>query len=174
LRELFSGDDIAMRHQVDGLVRVSATVLAHDVVRGNITLPSRQTVELHTRPGLTRDELAQAAILGKEPSRDTTKPFMAFDHQAIALERPPKVVIDYGPGLQGRLHIDEQLADWRSGQLPYAYLAIGKGPFANEFLQQYWAARLGNNPQLVGSVMNPFHISVLRKQMSKQAISTCA
>jgi len=158
LRELFGDDDIAMRHQVDGLIRFSATVLAHDVVRGNIMLPSRQTVELHTRPGLSRDELAQAAIWGKGPSRDTTKPFIAFDHQAVALERPPKVVIDYGPGLQGRLHIDEQLADWRSGQLPYAYLAIGKGPFANEFLQQYWAARLGDDPQLVGSVLGNVYI----------------
>lgn len=158
LRELFDGDDIAMQHQVDGLIRVSATVLAHDVVRGDMTLPSRQTVELHTRPGLTRDELAQVALSGREPSRDMTKPFIAFDHQAVALERPPKVVVDYGPGLQGRLHIDEQLADWQSGQPPYAYLAVGKGPFANEFLQQYWAARLGDDPQLVASVIGNVYI----------------
>jgi hypothetical protein len=139
LRALFEGDNVAMRHQVDGLIRYSANVFAHDVTLGNTTLPRHQNVIIH----------GQA---------------VEFDHRSVPLARPPQVVVDYGPGLQGRLHVDRQLADWDAGVRPYAYLAVGKGPFVNEFLQQYWAARLGDDPQLFRSVIGGGYVYRTRRR----------
>jgi hypothetical protein len=164
LRELLEGDDIALKHQADGLIRFSATILAHHVVSGVVTLPQRQNVEIwpalidpteeRVHPIITSTLLGMAALDGW----DMTKPALGFDHHAVALDAEPSVVIDYGPGLQGRFHIDRQLEDWQSGVRPYAYFPIGKGPFINEFLQQYWSARLGDDLQRFRSVLGTLYI----------------
>lgn len=134
LRELFEGDDLALRHQVDGLIRYSATVFAHDAALGNVQLPSKPTVNI-----------------------DSSRGTIGFDRMTVPLSAEPRVVIDYGPGLQGRFHTERQLSDWNAGKMPYTYLGIGKGPFVNQFLQSYWAARLGD-PQLANSVIGRLYI----------------
>lgn len=158
LRELFEGDDVALRHQVDGLIRTSATIFAQDVVRGNVALPSHRNVAIHTQPGLTPEERIRQALFGLSTTGDITKPAIEFDHRKIELAQPPQTVIDYGPGLQGRFHIERQIDDLQAGRMPYAYLAIGKGPFVNEFLQQYWVARLGNDPAVLSQIIGKVYV----------------
>jgi len=163
LRELLEGSDVALQHQVDGLIRFSAGIFARHVVSGVVTLPPQKIVEIMPAlidPAERHDLFITSTLLGAASIRgwDMTRPSIGFDHRAVALDAEPAVVIDYGPGLQGRHHIERQLAAWQSGQGPYTYLAVGKGPFINEFLQQYWAARLGDDPRRVRSVLGRLYI----------------
>ena len=161
LRELIEGHDVPLQHQVDGLIRFSANILAHHAVSGTVTLPSHRNVEI-LHPLVKSEGVNNPDILlvGAAAMRlgDITKPAIGFDHHTVNLDAEPSVVMDYGPGLQGRHHIDRQLEDLRSGQRPYAYFAIGKGPFANEFLQQYWSARLGDNPAHLRRIIGSLYI----------------
>ncbi|HSW65675.1 MAG TPA: hypothetical protein VLI54_00870 [Bacillota bacterium] len=163
LRELLEGDDIALKHQVDGLIRFSAGILARHVISGAVTLPRHRNVEF--MPALLgsaeeNDSIITSTMLGQAALRgwDMTRPAIGFDHHSVALDVEPSVVIDYGPGLQGRFHIERQLADLEAGRRPYAHLAVGKGPFINEFLQQYWRARLGEDSQLMRSVLGRVYV----------------
>ncbi len=158
LRDMFTGDDLAMRHQVDGLIRYSATVFAHDVVSGNVALPRHNNVAIHTQESLTLEERLKGVLFGDKPPGSPSKPVVEFDRRKVELDVPPAVVVDYGPGLQGRFHIERQIADMQSGRPAYAYLALGKGPFVNEFLMQYWAAKLGDDPQKLGRVIGSLYI----------------
>ncbi|HEX8762333.1 MAG TPA: hypothetical protein VF733_01100 [Candidatus Saccharimonadales bacterium] len=122
LRELFEGPDEIMRGQVDLLIRQSAAYMAGRVTRREIQLPNSPTVVV-----------------------DSAAKKLRFDKTLEAdLVEQPKVVLDYGPGLQGRFHIHQQLQDWRNNRFrPYTHLALGKGPFINTFLQFYWKEYAG-------------------------------
>jgi hypothetical protein len=121
-------------------------------------LLGRQAVGILTQPVLTPEERLRASIFGIDVTSDIAEPAIEFDNHRVELACPPQAVVDYGPGLQGRFHIERQIADWQAGKMPYVYLAVGKGPFANEFLQQYWAARLGDDPALFSQVRGRLYI----------------
>lgn len=111
IRAMIDGDDLPTKHLADALVRTSASVLAHQAANsGMLALP----------PANVR----------------LTSNLLSFDHTITPLPRTPKVVIDYGPGVVGRSFIDSQIRDLSEGIPPFVYIAAGKGPFVNEFLQQ--------------------------------------
>lgn len=147
LRELFDGEDIAMRGKVDKLVRFSAAVFAKQVVTGHVQLPGLANVTIGHHP-------ATPGGIWIDPRLRIAQPTLGFDEKEVSLPRYPEAVIDYGPGLQGRFRIEEQMGDMMSGQQPYTHVAVAKGPFINEFLMQYWANRYNNQGilrQILGS-----------------------
>ncbi|HKR82443.1 MAG TPA: hypothetical protein VJR27_05620 [Candidatus Saccharimonadales bacterium] len=131
LRELLEGDDVNLRSKADGLIRVSAEVFAHSVVRGDTELPDGVKITVSRTP----------------------IPNLGFDGTRVMLPYPPGVVIDYGPGVKGRFHIDSQIDDMQRRQRPFTYFAIDKGPFINEFLMCYWQAQFPLQPHILNSVI---------------------
>lgn len=137
LRELLEGEENEVRRQTERLIRWAAGTYAHDVANGKTRLEVGETVAIHTA---------------------ASQPVLAFDAQRVILARPPEVVVDYGPGLAGRFHIERQLADIQEGRMPYAHIALSRGPFINEFLRHYWVARLRGDLQRWQSVEGALYV----------------
>lgn len=131
LRELFEGEDKGMQHQVDRLARDAGMELARSASAGLLP-PSPATVSV-----------------------DVGGSTLLFDRDhSVPLAAPPRVVIDYGPGLKSRHHVDRQVHDMNNDVPPYAYCAITKGPLISGFLWEYWARCIGDSdPEIVGSIM---------------------
>lgn len=158
VRALLEGGNPTLQHQADRLIRYCAKVIAHQVVQGDMALPSQQNVMIHTGAPLQTQDRLRGVIFGLEIASSSVGPAIEFDEHSIALRQSPRLVIDYGPGLQGRFHIDRQLVDLQVGHPPYTYLAFGKGPFINQFLQQYWAEQLNYDQGLIDYTMGRLYI----------------
>lgn len=144
LRQAFEGEDRDLVGHVDGLLRLAAIAMAKNAVSGPLPLPDVQNVAIRREGPVTGDEFMRAVMAGRPAPLGIIKPLVIFDHTAEALAYDPGVIVDYGAGLQGRHYIDQQYADIMQGKrLPYVYVPIVKGPFINEFLQQYWLEKLG-------------------------------
>ena len=127
-REITEGEDQSLRHHADSFIRFCANIVAKDVLEGGILPPPDPNVMVRK---------AGRAVL--------------FDQKIVALNTDPRFVVDYGPGLQGRFHIEEQYATIRN---TYQYAAFTKGPFVNEFLMGYWGHMIGHDllPRLLGGL----------------------
>lgn len=131
LRELFEGDDTGMQQQVDRLVRDAGMQLARDAVAGFLP-PSPPTVTIDVKHSMLTVD------------RDHTVPLAA----------PPQRVMDYGPGIKSRHHVDRQVQDMQNDVQPYSYFAITKGPLISGFLWEYWAQRIDDHdPKVLESIM---------------------
>lgn len=131
LRELFEGEDVGMQHQVDRLVRDAGMQLARDAFAGLLP-PSPPTVTI---------DVEHSTLL------------VDRDH-SVPLAAPPQRVIDYGPGLKGRHHVDRQIQDLQNNVQPYSYFATTKGPLISGFLWEYWAQRIDDHdPEVLESIM---------------------
>jgi len=117
LREALNGGDKDVSLQADRLIRMAAYIFTQDVIEKRISLPAKH----------------MAAI-------DPVQATLTFDEHTVPLTERPATVIDYGPGLQGRFHVKRQIMDFNAERVPYAYFALAKGPFINEFLMEYWMA----------------------------------
>ncbi len=131
LRELFEGTDVDMQHQVDRLVRDAGMQLAREAFAGGLP-PSPPTVTIDVQHAtLTVDR-----------------------NHTIPLATPPQRVIDYGPGVKGRHHVDRQVRDMNNDVPPYSYFAITKGPLISGFLWEYWAQCIGSHdPGVLEGIM---------------------
>lgn len=122
LRSLAASDDPYIRRHTEGLIRFAANVHAHKVVAGEPIAPKHHNINIYTQ-----------------------LPALEFSGKVIRLPARPELVIDYGPGLQGRFRIEEQIADLSRNTVPYVYMPISKGPYVSEFLWQYLHARYGDD-----------------------------
>ena len=100
-REITEGEDQSLRHHADSFIRFCANIVAKDVLEGGILPPPDPNVMVRK---------SGRAVL--------------FDQKIVALNTDPRFVVDYGPGLQGRFHIEEQYATFRN---TYQYAAFTKG-----------------------------------------------
>lgn len=172
---LFENHNQLLHQEAKNLIEYAANVCAHDVVAGNLTVRMSNFL-IHTKPGLTPKERRQEEWLGylsttgirdlmdesmrlRRPQRDLTKPKLEFaDYLTIPLDRTPERVVDYTPSVQSIYHIERQLADLLEAQPTYSYIAIGKGPFINEFLRGYWSAKLNDNQYLMSHKVSKYFV----------------
>lgn len=128
IRSLFENGDTPIRHQADAFVRFCADVVVRDIIEGNVRVPELPNVSINTQSQTIH-----------------------FDNHCVELETKPKMIIDYGPGIQGRFHVEQQIAELGKGG-SYQHIAITKGPFINEFLMNYWGERVGRDllPRVLG------------------------
>lgn len=150
LRELLDGEDLEIRGKVDNLIRCSATLFAKHVVTGTVALPNTQNVRINRNPTMQN-------AFWIDPLLRLDLPTLGFDHREITLPHYPEVVVDYGPGVQGRHRIEDQIRDIATGHMPYSHFALSKGPFVNEFLMRYWAARY-KDPSVLSQVLGKLYI----------------
>lgn len=66
---------------------------------------------------------------------------VCIDGMQIPLGRPLRHVVEYGPGLAGKRHIDEQFAMIQRGGEPFAYTAISRRSFTSAFLEAVASVR---------------------------------
>lgn len=114
---LASTIDPSLRGQLELLVTNAATELAVEVASGKMALT--------------------------QPLVEITGNTVRFDDAAVELPAAPRMVIDYGPGLQGRFRIKEQAVAFNAERVPYAYAPFSKGLFINQFLTDYWRCTAG-------------------------------
>lgn len=134
LRGLTDDGDPKLRHAVDELVRCAARDLASLAVSSPSVLPPERTVAIDSSNGV-----------------------VSFDGQTVSVLRPLKVVVDFGPGVQGRFHIDTQWNDLQNSRRPFAYFAFTRGPFVNEFLMSYWR-ELTRDPVIAKEVVGSLYM----------------
>lgn len=77
---------------------------------------------------------------------------LGFHDYMHGLQFDPQVVIDYGPGLAGRFHIDQQLADLRQCGTTYQYYGLARGIFVPEFLRHYLRLKGHQYPRAVDAI----------------------
>lgn len=133
MRILAESDDPLIRQQAHTLIRASADQFAVNVARGDFLIPPYKTVDV-----------------------SATSSLLKFDGQIVQLAQPPQVVVDYGPGLQGAHHINQQLTDLANHVQPFEYHPVTKGPFINHFLKTYRHLHLQDAPQIVHDAMGQY------------------
>ncbi|MET9263735.1 hypothetical protein [Amycolatopsis sp. NPDC004079] len=134
LRGLTGASDPKLRYAVDALIRRAGRGLARLAVSSPPVLPPEQTVAIDAPNGT-----------------------ITFDGQTVSMLRPLEVVVDFGPGVQGRFHIDTQWNDLQNRRRPFAYFAFTRGPFINEFLMSYWL-ELTQDPEIAKQVVGSLYM----------------
>lgn len=114
LQEYIAADDPRIKEAAAAFVGLGARLFAEKVVANGTVLPSAATVTVHKKDRK-----------------------LAFHNHEHVLQFDPKVVVDYGPGLAGRFHIDRQLADLHHHRATYQYYGFAQGIFVPEFLRHY-------------------------------------
>jgi hypothetical protein len=78
---------------------------------------------------------------------------LTFDGtKAYPLPSDPGVIVDYGPGMRGRFHIDQQVIDKNAGQPTFEYIGLARGIFVPAFLAEHMTARGLDNPASVREI----------------------
>lgn len=78
----------------------------------------------------------QGSFLQKQTSSGVSihDTHLIVDNNYVPLNKRPEIVVDYGAGLAGLFHIQEQIKMVKSNQSPYRYIASTRLPFTNSVL----------------------------------------
>jgi hypothetical protein len=127
---LTASEDASVRQVAERFVRLGAEQLAFNVMAEWFTLPE-----------------ATVSVLGgqRQISFDRTKVY--------PLPAEPQVVVDYGPGVRGRFHTDQQITDLNSGRPAYAYIGLARGIFVSHYLAHHLKLREVDNPRAVRTII---------------------
>lgn len=136
IRELHTDGDEALRKKTDGFVRFFANLFAHQVT-GKSQGVDISLTERGRKVGISANPL----------------PYISLGGHVMPLPTPPRTVIEYGPGIAAHHHIKEQLLAIGQKQRPFMLVGIEKGPYVNEFLKGYYAARFNDDPAYIEQVV---------------------
>lgn len=132
---LVEGDQIA--DEINKLARYCGTVLATYVEKEIVPLPDSKIAS----PGVS-------SISGRA--------LVEFDEYTWQSNKDVAVIMEYGPGINGKQFLDTQLKALLRSQPPFQYIGISDGPFINQFLVTYLGNRLEG---LVGKEARQFATS---------------
>ena len=125
VKEVAEDKNSSLQPVAERFVTLSAEALAIWAMRGRVILPIGPTVFVD----------GGAGQLGFEGGK-----------HAYRLPHKPQMVVDYGPGFQGRFHTDRQLQDLQQAGITYGYVGLARGPFIPAFLRQHLALRAERYP----------------------------
>lgn len=120
LRDLELSNNSSTKFNFKKLIGLSAKFLSYMVINGEVPSVSQPNIEV--------DKIARK---------------VTFDTQSVRLKETPEYVVDLGPGIKGKHHIDRQIDDnILRKTFPYIYFPITKGPFISRFLVEYANTKL--------------------------------
>ncbi len=116
---------------------------------------ARTAIANGTSPGPLYDFQVLAAQRFTEPGcpwdpRDTqsavriSHDFVTIDDNLLGLARAPAFVFDFGAGLNGRIHISDQIKLIEQGRRPFVYSPLSRLPFINQTLGRTYEASYGS------------------------------
>lgn len=141
LRDLVEGPDPVRAKAARLFVALGAKLFAERVVAGAPPL-------LNTRPSV-------------RVNRGDRK--LLFDDHEYPLQLDPRLVVDYGPGMAGRFHADQQITDLTLAGSTYQYLGLAKGEFVPTFLSHYLELRGARHPHQVDTIKEGHLYTVFKR-----------